>query len=281
MDVSTPPDPSEECWLADIEGVGKFTQRQLMAMQYLGDMMRDCTNGLKGYSWLMSKVDELINDEVSASVAKQMIGTWPAKRLSGFGEGFQMNWSHLYCAGDACWYNDNYIQAFAKTLEVKYDNNCMVYLPQLKTPAPHMGKRIGPRALGLLTGTNKDWVFMPLNVNGNHWMGLVVNRPRQTIYCYDSLDKRAYHNLLEELAQELNQGVMKQSYEIVAVHTPVQTDSSNCGLFVCLYFWRRVYKEAGNDYSETGLLRRRWDVLRSVIFSDSCKKEDEDDKGSP
>ncbi|EEY68999.1 uncharacterized protein PITG_05162 [Phytophthora infestans T30-4] len=99
---------------------------------------------------------------------------------------------------------------------------------------------------------------MPLNVNGNHWMCLVVNRPRQTIYCYD---------------------IMKQPYKIVAVHTSVQTDSNNWGLFVCLYFWRRVYKEAGNDYSETGLLRRRWDVLRSVIeLSDSCKKEDEDNE---
>ncbi|KAE9314366.1 hypothetical protein PR003_g19266 [Phytophthora rubi] len=35
MDVSTPVDTDEECWVVEIDGVGEFTQRQLMAMQYM------------------------------------------------------------------------------------------------------------------------------------------------------------------------------------------------------------------------------------------------------
>ncbi|KAF1781314.1 hypothetical protein GQ600_11217 [Phytophthora cactorum] len=34
----------------------------------------------------------------------------------GIGEGFHLEWSHLYCARDKCWYNDNVISAFTKTL---------------------------------------------------------------------------------------------------------------------------------------------------------------------
>ncbi|KAL3668370.1 hypothetical protein V7S43_006459 [Phytophthora oleae] len=34
MALSTPVDPSDECWVAVIEDVGESSQRQLMAMQY-------------------------------------------------------------------------------------------------------------------------------------------------------------------------------------------------------------------------------------------------------
>ncbi|KAG6972874.1 hypothetical protein JG688_00003765 [Phytophthora aleatoria] len=41
----------------------------------------------------------------------------------GFGEVFHLEWSHLYCPRDKCWYNDNVISAFTKTLADKYSNN--------------------------------------------------------------------------------------------------------------------------------------------------------------
>ncbi|KAG6952663.1 hypothetical protein JG687_00012867 [Phytophthora cactorum] len=77
---------------------------------------------------------------------------------------------------------------------------------------------------------------MPMNINGNHWVCLIVDKARATIYSYDSFDKRANQNPQD---------------------SPIQKDGYNCGLFVCLYFWRRLCKEAGNDYSTNGLLRRR------------------------
>ncbi|KAE8888098.1 hypothetical protein PF006_g5896 [Phytophthora fragariae] len=82
--------------------------------------------------------------------------------------------------------------------------------------------------------------------------------------------KRSNQNLLAEVAGEF---VVKSlcQFSIVSIHSPLQKDTDNCGLFVCLYFWRRVFKEAGNDYSEMMLTRRRWDTLRMVVnFTDSC-----------
>ncbi|KAG6947844.1 hypothetical protein JG687_00015843 [Phytophthora cactorum] len=60
---------------------------------------------------------------------------------------------------------------------------------------------------------------MPLNIYSSHWACIVLDTARRTIYCYDSMDKRAHHNLLED---------------------PLQSDGYNCGLFVCLFFWCRL-----------------------------------------
>ncbi|KAG3148885.1 hypothetical protein PC128_g23499 [Phytophthora cactorum] len=98
---------------------------------------------------------------------------------------------------------------------------------------------------------------MPMNINGNHWVCLIVDKARATIYSYDSFDKRANQNPQAEVADELIKKSLPKAYQIVAVHSPIQKDGYNCGLFVCLYFWRRLCKEAGNDYITNGLLRRR------------------------
>ncbi|KAG1711904.1 hypothetical protein DVH05_009145 [Phytophthora capsici] len=109
-----------------------------------------------------------------------------------------------------------------------------------------------------------------MNLNGTHWVCLVVDKIRTTIHTYDSFDKKATQNLLGELAEELNEKCFPEKHKIVAVHSPIQKDGYNCGLFVCLYFWRRLFKDAGNDYTPTGLQRRRWDGFCSVVgFSDS------------
>ncbi|KAG6959604.1 hypothetical protein JG687_00008684, partial [Phytophthora cactorum] len=125
-----------------------------------------------------------------------------------------------------------------------YANNTTIFLPALKTPAPDKGNRLLPLTLNLVAVAEKDLVFMPMNINGNHWVCLVMDKTRTTIYTYDSFDKRENQNLLAEKA-----------FEVVAVHGPIQKDGHNCGLFVCLHFWRRLRKEAGSDYTNTGLLR--------------------------
>ncbi|KAF1784248.1 Ulp1 protease family, C-terminal catalytic domain [Phytophthora cactorum] len=85
---------------------------------------------------------------------------------------------------------------------------------------------------------------MPLNINSSHWACIVLDTARRTIYCYDSMDKPTRKT---------------------SVHSPLQSDEYNCGLFVCLFFWRRLAKEVGSDYTERGLMRRRWDILRMVV----------------
>ncbi|KAG7390163.1 hypothetical protein PHYPSEUDO_008617 [Phytophthora pseudosyringae] len=158
MDLSTQPDASAECWLVTIKGVGESTQRQLMAMQYVWTMATACTNGMKCYSWLMSKVYTHLDDEKAAALAQRMFEAWPGERLCDVGDGFHMEWSHLFCARDNCWFHDNFIQAFTTTLAAKYCNSTKLFLPQVSTPAPDKGKRIPPLTLSLLAGTDKAWL---------------------------------------------------------------------------------------------------------------------------
>ncbi|KAF1774973.1 Ulp1 protease family, C-terminal catalytic domain [Phytophthora cactorum] len=173
---------------------------------------------------------------------------------------FHLEWSHLYCARDKWWHNDNVISAFTKTLTDKYSNNTTISCPAYD--AEFAGS------------AEKDLVFMPMNINGNHWVCLVVDKALATIYSYDSFDKRANQNPQAEVADELIKKSLPKAYQVVAVHSPIQKDGYNCGLFVCLYLWRRLCKEAGNDYSTNGLLRRRWEMLRTMVtFGETKPKE--------
>ncbi|KAG1702151.1 hypothetical protein DVH05_009942 [Phytophthora capsici] len=280
MDVSTPVEPTEECWVLSVDGIGDFTQHQLMAMQYLWALVNSCRQGMQCYSWLMGPVDATFPNEDGSGVAKRIYEEWPLQRLPGFGEGLQIQWTHLYCAGSGCWYNDNLIMAFAKTLEVTFQGNTTILLPPMKIPDTQTTKKHGhlpPRTLSLISAAAKGLVFLPLNLNGNHWTCLVVDGSKATIYCYDSMDKRANNKLLTELAEELVTTCLPVAYQITPVHSPIQNDGDSCGLFVCLFFWRRFLKEAGNDYSSTGLLRRRWDVLKCILdYSDESTSKAKD-----
>ncbi|EEY57748.1 uncharacterized protein PITG_00319 [Phytophthora infestans T30-4] len=231
-----------------------------MAMSFIWSLVHACREGMLCYSWLMSKVDEQFLNEGACALAKRMVDAWPFERLPGFGEGFDLDWTHLYCARSECWYHDSLINALMMTLAENFKNNTTLFLPPLYTPAPSKCKRIPPRTLSLVAAADKDLVFMPLNINGKHWVCLVLDRPRTTIYCYDSFDKRSNQIMLAELAEEIGRKAL--------------SDSDNCGLFIILHFWRRFVKEMGSDYTTVGLLRRRWDVLRTVVdFSDASKGE--------
>ncbi|GMF50675.1 unnamed protein product [Phytophthora fragariaefolia] len=237
MDLIERPDPTEPRWIAEIENVGEFTHRQLIAMHYIRALITAWDSGMKCYSWLMGTIDERFEGEGAASLENRLINSWPGV-YDHVGRLIQEQYYHI--------------------------------LPPLKTPADRKGDRISLTTISLLSAATVPLVFMPMNINSSHWMCLVVGRKHKTIACYDSLDKRSNHNLLAEVASEL---VTKRlgRLSILQVHSPIQKDSDNCGMFVCFYFWRRVFKECGNDYSEMGLTRRRWDILRMVVnVRDSC-----------
>ncbi|ETN23228.1 hypothetical protein PPTG_02860 [Phytophthora nicotianae INRA-310] len=267
-----------ECWVLTVDGIGEFTHQQLLAMQYVWTLVHASEAGMSCYSWLMNIADDQISHEDTAGLAKRIWDAWPQEILPGFGIGFDITWVHLYSARSGIWYNDNLISAYAKTMESKYGNNTTIFLPAMKIPlpkTPKKGMRLPTTTLSEVSAASEGVIFMPLNINNNHWTCIVVDGPKQTVYCYDSTNKRANHNLLAELADELVKKSLPQGYSITPIHSPIQKDGYNCGLFICLYFWRRFWKEAGSDYTETGLVRRRWDVMHLIVeFSDGSKEKE-------
>ncbi|KAF1783625.1 Ulp1 protease family, C-terminal catalytic domain [Phytophthora cactorum] len=226
----------------------------MMAMQFIWSLAKICTDDMSSYSWLMGSVDAKFKDEGAAEIADKALGSWPCARLEGFGSDFTLEWAHVYCVRADSWFNDNLVATFVKTLANKYSSNTTIFLPALKTPASARGKRIPPPTLSLVVGATEQFVFMPLNINSSHWTCLVLDSATKTIYCYDNMDKRSHHNLS-----------LHHPYQITSVHNPLQNDGHNCGLFICLFFWRRLAKEVGSDYTESGLMRRRWDILRMAL----------------
>ncbi|KAG3208501.1 hypothetical protein PC129_g20474 [Phytophthora cactorum] len=127
----------------------------------------------------------------------------------------------------------------------KYGNNATIFLPAMKTPVPKTpkkGMRIPPKTLSLVAAVCKRVVFLPLNNNGCHWTCLVVDGATETVYCYDSMDKRTNHNLLADLGDELVKNGLSQAFSITFVLSPIQKDGDSWGLFISLYSWRRFWK---------------------------------------
>ncbi|KAL4101369.1 hypothetical protein PRIC1_005121 [Phytophthora ramorum] len=240
-------------------------------MKYLWNMANTCSRGMQYYSWLMSEVYVHFSDEGSQTVATEIANAWTDDRISGFS--FDVHWAHIYCVRPGVWLNDIIIHAFLETLSHKYKKNKTIFLPQLSNPAPEKGKRIPQATLNALETTSEDFVFMSINLNRCHWACILVDMMKGTLLCYDSVDSRPHHKLLSELASEMVARSLT-GFTHIAVHNPLQKDSNNCGLFVCLFFWKRLWKEVGSDYTEEGLARRRWQILHAVVNFDKEKKED-------
>jgi len=245
------------------EGASDFSKNRLHAMQYLWSLTSTCSRGMWCYAWLMSEADVRFSDEGVQPVAKKMISAWPKDRIPGFS--FDVHWAHTYCVRPGVWFNDVIIHAFLDTLAQKFKKSKTILLPQLGKPAPHKGKRIPQATL---------FVFMPINLNRSHWTCILVDMVKGKFMCYDSLDSWAHHKLLSELAAEMISRTLT-GFTQIAVHNPLQKDGNNCGLFVCLFFWKRLSRDVASDYTDEGLARRRWQILHAVVPFQTSKENEE------
>ncbi|KAE9168370.1 hypothetical protein PF004_g28522 [Phytophthora fragariae] len=189
-------------WVVTIEGAGEFSEPQLKAMYYLGDLTNTCKLGLQCYSWLMTSVDPLLEERCRAAggtvcgeteafaVAKELMKTWPHTQLPGFD--FLIEWSNIYCAREETWYNDLVIEAFTTTLSAKYGKNKTIFLPQLQLPDTYEGNRVPEATRVALEMATEDYIFLPINLNSSHWACIVVDNVKGALMCYDSVDKRTH-----------------------------------------------------------------------------------------
>ncbi|POM71359.1 LOW QUALITY PROTEIN: hypothetical protein PHPALM_12084 [Phytophthora palmivora] len=263
-------DDNAEQVVVTIEGAREFSETTLKSMGYLGNLVSTCKQVMQCYSWLMSLIEPMVSlkggksdqnvdgESEPLTVAKDIYSTWPHQPLIGFG--FMVEWANLYCVREESWYNDVIIEAFAK-----YCNNKTFFLPSVRLPDTNNKDRRVPQATrtALETAT-EDFVFMPINLNSSHWACIVVDNVRGRIHCYDSVDKRTHLRLLKDIAHEI-QATALTGFTQVTQHSPTQKDSDSCGLFVCLYFWKRLWKEAGSNYTNSGLRLKRWEILQSIV----------------
>ncbi|GKA53622.1 phospholipase-like protein, partial [Tanacetum coccineum] len=115
-------------------------------------------------------------------------------------------------------------------------------------------------SIGTLDGSTRpypawsvvDWVFMPIHVEGNHWVTGVINLPNSHVYVFDSLPNEGRRMLLFNQIQRwtpLLNGILhgrgcftqtrgpynfQFSYnDGLGIQVPLQTNFSDCGVITC------------------------------------------------
>ncbi|KAG3073778.1 hypothetical protein PI124_g20057 [Phytophthora idaei] len=110
-----------------------------------------------------------------------------------------------------------------------------------------------------------EFVLLPVNLQGVHWGGLVVERPGKKVEVYDSMNGKKNRKQLKRLATEVIKGALvEEEYSIQDVAEPTQKDSSNCGAFVCSFFWSCVSGNEPEDLSDVDI-KLRWEILAAIL----------------
>ena len=86
-----------------------------------------------------------------------------------------------------------------------------------------------------------EWVFIPVNMHGNHWTLLAVSPTRKTIEYYDSLHGRITHQIAKVkawLKDELKENYINEEWQVLQDPRdprrgkgPRQSNGSDCGVF--------------------------------------------------
>ncbi|ETK73395.1 hypothetical protein F441_20114 [Phytophthora nicotianae CJ01A1] len=108
------------------------------------------------------------------------------------------------------------------------------------------------------------FLFLPVNFNSSHWACLAVDKESKTTYIYDSMNGRKTGKALMQLVTKVKCS-LQGSYAHQIAKAPRQKDDNNCGVFVCLFFWKMVSSDAPTDLSPTGLTMLRWKILMAVM----------------
>ena len=126
-----------------------------------------------------------------------------------------------------------------------------------------------------------DKLFIPVNLNKNHWVLVVVDFQASTISCHDSLGERQ-----EKLVQDIHFYLLLQEAKVHGYHrphrrwltiskapTPIQNNGHDCGIFCCLVAFHTLIEgrpliELGQDFVDYARTWFAYFILSSMYFWD-------------
>ncbi|CAC5390125.1 unnamed protein product [Mytilus coruscus] len=140
-------------------------------------------------------------------------------------------------------FSDLNIDAYLETLKSKSENN--MFLPAVWYNATFSSTFVRKPDTSK-AWLNNDLIFVPANVDSNHWVLIVIKPKERYIYYLDPLGKDPNHDVLDLLCKFLNNQILLEHYEshltVWKVENlmnngifPSQTDSTSCGPLICLY----------------------------------------------
>ncbi len=113
-------------------------------------------------------------------------------------------------------------------------------------------------------------IFSPVNTSGRHWSLFVINNRLKTIEHFDPLrlpDATPFKILQKYLAGEhkANHGYSIPEYrQIRRMNAPHQTNSKDCGVFVCIYA-EMLARGAQFNFVEAHMEFFRWRIAYEVL----------------
>ncbi|ETI53140.1 hypothetical protein F443_03869 [Phytophthora nicotianae P1569] len=210
----------------------------------------------------------LVNEPVAVSVAfDDLLKTWPYLPIPGFG--FDVAEADLFCVRGDTWLNDATMRAFCVFLDT-YKNNTTVTIPPVKKQALKKPVKAEPiladqQLQQIHSGlTSRQYLLMPINLSGAHWVCLVIDGISKKIELYDSMGSTMYLKRLKAIADEIV-AALPDAYEEITVNGPLQHDGDSCGVLVCLQLWKCVSAEAPSDVTKSGITKLRWKILQGIL----------------
>ncbi|CAC5397741.1 unnamed protein product [Mytilus coruscus] len=140
-------------------------------------------------------------------------------------------------------FSDLNIDAYLETLKSKSENN--MFLPAVWYNATFSSTFVRKPNTSK-AWLNNDLIFVPANVDSNHWVLIVFKPKERYIYYLDPLGKDPNHDVMDRLCKFLNNQILLEHFEshltVWKVENlinngifPSQTDSTSCGPLICLY----------------------------------------------
>ncbi|ETL45945.1 hypothetical protein L916_04076 [Phytophthora nicotianae] len=227
-----------------------------------------------GYVLVIEKIgtytreQSLVNEPVDVSVAfDDLLKTWPYLPIPGFG--FDVAEADLFCVRGNTWLNDATMRAFCVFLDT-YKNNTTVTIPPVKKQALKKPVKAEPiiadqQLQQIHSGlTSRQYLLMPINLSGAHWVCLVIDGISKKIELYDSMGSAMYLKRLKAIADEIV-AALPDAYEEITVNGPLQHDGDSCDVLVCLQLWKCVSAEAPSDVTKSGITKLRWKILQGIL----------------
>ncbi|ETM45946.1 hypothetical protein L914_09104, partial [Phytophthora nicotianae] len=219
-----------------------------------------CRHGVLLCAWLNNEVRSLVDEPVAVSVViDDFMKTRPNLVIPGFG--FDITIADLFCIRGLPWLNDATMGAFCVFL-ITYKNNSTVTIPPAKKTPPKKPAKAEPVLVeqelqqvrnGL---ASRQFVLMPINLSGAHWVCLVVNGTSKKIKLIDSMG-------LKTIAAKTVAALPETCDKIIVNgHPPLQQDGDSCDVFACLLLWNSVSIEAPTDVSKSDISKLRWEFRK-------------------
>ncbi|KAF8597822.1 cysteine proteinase, partial [Ceratobasidium sp. AG-I] len=118
----------------------------------------------------------------------------------------------------------------------------------------------------------KNMIFIPIHIDGNHWICAVIRPQSMVIEIYDSMKverRNVYQRLCKYLVQEYRErrlGRIKPADWVYHVNpdAPMQSGSVDCGVFVCQYI-DYLSRGCTPDFGEENMVELRDKMVNEIL----------------